>query len=181
MQKAKQNYFKDRSVYYSTFPIQQQAQQGSWDFKLKAVYTIGILDFVFDESQDSDVFHSEIKLMNTRTKRVFFDKLIYIYLEMPKFTKIQSELTTHFEKWLYLLKNLEKLNDKPKAMESSIFNKLFEQAEIACYSESEYQEYEKSLKTYRYLKNSIDSAFDDGFVEGEETGLSLKEIKVLKY
>jgi len=33
MQKAKQNYFKDRSVYYSTFPIQDQAQKGSWNFK----------------------------------------------------------------------------------------------------------------------------------------------------
>jgi predicted transposase/invertase (TIGR01784 family) len=108
--------------------------------------------------------------MNTRTKRVFFDKLTYIYLEMPKFTKIQSELTTHFEKWLYLLKNLEKLSDQPEAMESNIFNKLFEQAEIACYSDIEYQEYEKSLKTYRDLKNSIDTAFDDGFVEGKETG-----------
>jgi len=28
MQKAKQNYFKDRSVFYSTFPIQEQAQTG---------------------------------------------------------------------------------------------------------------------------------------------------------
>ena len=172
MQKAKQNYFKDRSVYYSTFPIQQQAKQGSWNFKLKAVYTIGILDFVFDETQDSDVFHSEIKLMNIKSKRVFFDKLTYIYLEMPKFTKTRSELNTPFEKWLYLLKNLEKLNDKPAEYSSSVFNKLFKQAEIACYSENEYQEYEKSLKTYRDLKNTLDTAFDDGFEEGSETGFS---------
>lgn len=49
LQKAKQNYFKDRSVYYATFPIQEQAQRGDWDYKLAAVYTVGILDFVFDE------------------------------------------------------------------------------------------------------------------------------------
>jgi len=46
LQKAKQNFFKDRSVYYSTFPIQEQAKKGDWDFELSAVYTIGILDFV---------------------------------------------------------------------------------------------------------------------------------------
>lgn len=39
LQKAKQNYFKDRSIYYSTFPIQQQALQGELNFKLNALYS----------------------------------------------------------------------------------------------------------------------------------------------
>lgn len=51
IQKAKQNFFKDRSVYYSTFPIQEQAKKGDWDYQLAAVYTIGILDFVFDDDR----------------------------------------------------------------------------------------------------------------------------------
>ena len=54
MQKAKQNYFKDRSVFYSTFPIQEQAQRGDWDYKLSEVYTVGVLDFVFSEEQLGD-------------------------------------------------------------------------------------------------------------------------------
>lgn len=49
MQKAKQEYFKDCSAYYASFPVHEQLLQEKWDFKLKAVYTIGILDFVFDE------------------------------------------------------------------------------------------------------------------------------------
>ncbi|MDT8407265.1 MAG: PD-(D/E)XK nuclease family transposase, partial [Methylococcales bacterium] len=53
LQKAKQNFFKDRSVFYATFPIQQQAQRGDWDFRLSAVYTIGILDFVFDDEDNA--------------------------------------------------------------------------------------------------------------------------------
>jgi predicted transposase/invertase (TIGR01784 family) len=53
IQRAKQNFFKDRSVYYASFPIQQQAIKGSnWDFRLAAVYTIGILDFIFEEDKD---------------------------------------------------------------------------------------------------------------------------------
>ncbi len=58
IQKAKQNYFKERSIYYSIFPIQQQAEKGNWNFKLKAVYTIGILDFVFggDKEASYDTF-----------------------------------------------------------------------------------------------------------------------------
>jgi PD-(D/E)XK nuclease family transposase len=38
MQKAKMHYFKDRSLFYSTFPIKEQAIKGDdWDFKLQPV------------------------------------------------------------------------------------------------------------------------------------------------
>ncbi len=200
LQKAKQNYFKDRSVYYSTFPIQQQAEKGSWDFKLKAVYTIGILDFIFNEDKDdNEVFHHEVKMVNIKTGKVFYDKLTYIYLEMPKFNKTEEELNTHFEKWLYVLKNLDKLTDRPAKLQEKIFTQLFEQAEIAQFDEKEYDDYEESLKVYRDLKNSLDTAFDEGIAEGiiktaqkmineglEEnlickiTGLSVEEINKLK-
>ena len=45
LQKTKQNFFKDRTLYYSTFPIREQAKRTDWDYELKAVYTIAILDF----------------------------------------------------------------------------------------------------------------------------------------
>ena len=166
LQKAKQNYFKDRSVYYSTFPIQDQAQRGDWDFQLKAVYTIGILDFVFQEDKsDNDVFHHEVKMVDIKTGKIFFDKLTYIYLEMPKFKKTEDELETHFEKWLFVLKNLNKLTSRPKKLQEKIFTRLFEQAEIAHYDKNEYQQYEESLKYYRDLKNTIDTAHDEGKIE----------------
>lgn len=171
LQKAKQNYFKDRSVYYSTFPIQEQAKKGDWNFELKAVYTIGILDFVFEEDKaDKEVFHHEVKMIDTKTGKVFFDKLTYIYLEMPKFTKTESELETHFEKWLYVLKNLDKLSARPKKLQEKIFSQLFEQAEIAQYTQEEYQQYEESLKYYRDIKNIKETAFDDGHQEGKIEG-----------
>ncbi|SEH05627.1 Rpn family recombination-promoting nuclease/putative transposase [Candidatus Venteria ishoeyi] len=180
LQKAKQNYFKDRSIYYSTFPIQQQAQKGGWNFKLNAVYTIGILDFVFEEDEaDNQVFHHEVQLFDKNTQEVFYDKLTYIYLEMPKFNKTEAQLETHFDKWLYVLKNLEDLTDRPKKLQEKIFAKLFRQAEIASYSNTEYNEYGASLKVYRDLKNTIDTAFDEGRTEGiaEEKAEVAKKLK----
>jgi len=171
LQKAPQNYFKDRSIYYSTFPIQQQAQKGKWDFKLEAVYTIGILDFVFAEDQDDqEVFHHEVKLVDQSTQKVFYDKLTYIYLEMPKFKKTEQELETHFDKWLYVLRNLEDLTKRPEKLQEKIFAKLFEQAEIANYSEQEYTEYEHSLKVYRDLNNVIETAESKGEKRGKAEG-----------
>jgi predicted transposase/invertase (TIGR01784 family) len=87
LQKAKQNYFIERTIYYSTFPIQEQAEKGHWNYNLKAVYCIGILDFTFDdyetEREKSEVVHT-IKLKNQHGN-TFYDKLTYIYLEMPNF------------------------------------------------------------------------------------------------
>ncbi|WP_089724259.1 Rpn family recombination-promoting nuclease/putative transposase [Candidatus Thiosymbion oneisti] len=199
LQKAKQNYFKDRSIYYSTFPIQSQAERGDWNFELKSVYTIGILDFVFDENKGcSQVFHHEVQLFDKSVQEVFYNKLTYIYLEMPKFSKTIDELETYFDKWLYVLKNLKDLTEKPAKLREKIFNKLFEQAEIANFNDEEYSEYEESLKAYRDLKNSIDTAREEGREEekitiagklkqqnvpletiSQSTGLQIEEIKKL--
>ena len=181
LQKAKQKYFKDRSIYYSTFPIQSQAEKGDWNFQLKAVYTIGILDFEFDENKnDKIIFHHEVQLFDKSSEKVFYDKLTYIYLEMPKFIKTEDELKTHFDKWLYVLKNLEDLTKRPEKLQEKVFGKLFEQAEIANYSDDEYAEYEDSLKSYRDLKNSIDTAFDEGKLEGKIEGMMETALKMKK-
>ena len=87
LQKAKQNFFKERTIFYSTFPIQEQAERCEWTFKLNAVYCIGILDFTFDdyesELEKGEVLHT-IQLKNQHGK-TFYDKLTYIYLDTVYF------------------------------------------------------------------------------------------------
>ena len=174
MQRGEQQFFKDRSLYYATFPIREQGQKGEWDYRLKAVYVIGILNFTFDEQSD-DFYHHEVKLMDTRSKEVFYDKLTFIYLEMPKFNKSEEELNGMFEKWLFVLRNLSRLMERPKALQERIFTKLFEAAEIAKFTKTEYDNYEESLKIYRDWKNTIDTAElkgeKKGFKKGEKIGI----------
>lgn len=166
MQKSKQNFFKDRSVYYSTFPIQEQAQKSDWNYELKAVYTIGILDFVFDSDKgEPDKFRYDVKLQDIQTNKTFYDKLTFIYFEMPKFNKSIDELETHFDKWLYVLNNLHKLNRLPEKLKEQVFEKVFEVAEIAKFTREEYISYEDSLKYYRDLKNSLDTAQEEKAIE----------------
>jgi len=167
IQKAKQNYFKDRSVYYSSFPIQEQAKKGTWDYQLAAVYTIGILDFIFDEDKEDDEVRHEVKLKDQHC-RVFYDKLTFIYLEMPKFKKMEAELETDFDKWMYVLKHLPDLQDRPPALQERVFRKLFEAAEIARFDPQEKAQYEESLKYYRDLKNVVDTSFEEGIEEGKK-------------
>ncbi len=176
LQKAKQKFFKDRSVFYSTFPIQEQALKGNWNFRLKAVYTIGILDFVFETDSD-DIVHIEnkylhnVKLTDQETNQVFYDKLSFIYIEMPKFNKTIDQLETKFDKWLYILKNLEELRQRPEKLQERVFKRLFEVAEIAAFTPQEAQSYQQSLKYYRDMNNVVDTAEEEGLARGMEKGM----------
>lgn len=180
LQKSRQNFFKDRTVYYATFPIREQAKRANWDFELKAVYTIAILDFVFDEDKNEpDKFRYDVKLTDIETKKVFYDKLMFIYLEMPKFRKTIDELQNRFEKWLFVIKNLNKLDRIPDKLREQIFEKVFETAEIARFTPTQIQSYEDSLKYYRDLKNSLDTAMQEGFEKGIEKGIEKVAIQML--
>ncbi len=170
IQKAKQNFFKDRSVYYSSFPIQEQAVKGDfWNYRLAPVYTVGILDFVFDDHKDDETLLHIVELKDQQC-RVFYDKLKFIYLELPKFQKPLEALESHFDKWLYLLRHLPDLDDPPKPLQESTFMQLFEIAEIANFSPIEQGAYEDSLKYYRDLNNVVDTSRQEGREEGIEVG-----------
>ena len=181
IQKAKQDFFKDRSVYYSTFPIQEQAKLGKCNFELKAVYTIGILNFIFeDHKSEPDKLMHKIKLSDIEKKTVFYDKLTYIYLELPKFIKEENELKTQFDKWLYVLKHLQNLQNRPKALQERVFEKLFKAAEIAKFTLQERQEYEDSLKYLRDFTNIVDTAREEGETKGETKKAIEVAIQMLK-
>lgn len=170
IQKAKQNFFKDRSVYYATFPIQEQALKGDWNYKLTPVYTVGVLDFIFEEHKNEETFIHTVELKNQNCD-VFYEKLKFVYLELPKFTKTLEQLDSHLEKWLFLLKHLPDLNEPPQSLQESIFDRLFEVAEIANFSPTEQDSYENSLKYYRDLNNVVDTSRQEGREEGLQEGL----------
>jgi len=167
MQKAKQNYFKDRSVFYASFPIQEQGKKNKWDYKLDPVYSVGILDFIFDDHKnEKDLLHI-VELKNQRCE-VFYDKLKFVYIELPKFKKKESEIETHFDKWMYVFTHLSQLQKRPKKLQERVFAKLFEAAEIAKFTPKEREAYEESLKYYRDIKNVVDTSREEGKEEGKE-------------
>lgn len=169
LQKAKQNFFKDRSLYYASFPIQEQGQKGDWDFRLQAVYTIGILDFIFDDADKGEVIHT-VQLKNQHNQ-VFYDKLTFIYLTLPNFGKTLDELLSLQDKWLFVFRHLDELDSLPEVLKEAVFAKLFQIAELTAFEPQERAAYQASLKYYRDLKNVTDTAFGEGREEGRAEGL----------
>ena len=164
MQNAYQTYFKDRSLYYATFPIREQAQKGEgWNYKLKHVYVVALLNYdMSDPAFSDDTINHDIGLLDKQTHLVFNDKLTFKYVEISKFNKRIEELKTNYDKWLFVLQNLSRLDRQPEYLQTAVFNRLFAEAEIAKFTRAELREYEDSLKAYRDIKNSLDSAKQEG-------------------
>jgi len=180
MQRGSQEYFKDRSVYYAAFPIRDMGKKGEWDFRLDSVYTVGILNFKmkdYEDKKDEECFHHEVKLMDTEKKTVFYDKLSFIYVEMPKFKKTIEQCVTMFDKWMFVLKNITRLFERPAALQEKVFAKVFEIAEIAQFTPEQQMEYEESLKVLWDYRNTIDFSHkegkEEGIVIGREEGIAI--------
>lgn len=173
LQNVPQEFFKDRSIFYATFPIQQQATRGStWNYRLKAVYTIGILNFHFHDSPDSSSrYFREVQLLDKETFEVFYDKLTFIFLELSRFRKKPPELRTHFDKWLYALKHMRTLKARPAFLHEKIFEKLFSEAEVANLNPEEMKTYQESLKAFRDHQNAMDYMLKKGLEKGMKQGV----------
>ena len=172
MQKARQNFFKDRVLFYSASAITQQAKK-AWNFELKAVYIIAILDFVFEEDKnDPDKYRYDVMLTDIETHKIFYDKLTFIYLEMPKFNKNINELKTRFDKWLYVIKNLSNFDDIPVQLRERIFKKMFAAAEIAQLSKEEYWRYLDNYTADNDWNNIMNTAKREGEAKGLAKGLA---------
>jgi len=198
MQNVFQEFFIDRTIFYAARSIQNMAKrdsstEGRWDFQLQKLYSVNLLNFTFKEKEkttadgknakeivneisDDDLLHC-VMLKNVKTDKIFYDKLVFIYLEMPKFQKPIEECKTFYEKWLFVLQNLTRLMERPKELQERVFKKLFEQAEIAKYTAEEYDAYEDSLINLWDIANSNEAAEKKGFEKGEKLGIEKGELQ----
>ena len=194
MQKAKIKHFKDRSLFYITFPIRDQALQGEWNFKLEPIYFVAILDFEYDEAEEKRKFRRDVALKD-QDGEVFFDKLHFKFLQMPLFKMQEYELVTRFDKWCYFLKNLENFDHIPNILNEPIFQKAFGTAELARLSAEQRAIYEENLIQYWGMKSALETAVEEREIEiaknlitlgsdssfiSKATGLTLEQVEKIR-
>jgi predicted transposase/invertase (TIGR01784 family) len=165
MQKAKVKYFKDRSLYYITYPIREQAHRGDWNFRLNPIYFIAVLDFLYDDNIETAKFLRNVTLKD-EDNDPFYDKLRLIYLQMDAFTKKEHQLKTQIDKWAYFLKNLEKFEDIPHFLNEPVFERAFATAKFTNLNKTQQLDYENSRLQYIGSKEIVNTAKDEGRAEG---------------
>ncbi|MDR3250476.1 MAG: Rpn family recombination-promoting nuclease/putative transposase [Tannerella sp.] len=171
IQRAKQTFFADRALFYSSCMIRKQAPSGKkWNFELKAVYVVAILNFNLSETDSDHQIFERISLMNERTMEPFSDKLRFIYIQLKNFTKTPEELESPVDYWLYSLRHLEKLDDKPLAVQGRIFERLFHIARIDKLNSEEMETYNRSVLEYDDVMDAVQYATISGEKRGERRG-----------
>ncbi len=169
MQKARVKYFKDRSLYYITYPIREQAQRGDWNFRLNHIYFIAVLDFLYDTDIKTAKFLRHVTLKD-HDNDPFYDKLRLTYLQMEAFTKQEHELKDPIDKWAYFLKNLETFEDIPKFLNEPVFERAFETAKFTNLNKTQQLDYENSRLQYIGIREVSITAKEEGMVLGEAKG-----------
>lgn len=178
MQNRSQEYFVERSIYYTSQAIARQGIRGDWDFNFHAVYFIAFMNFTLDALPE---FRTDVQLCDTKTHKVISHKMKYVYLQLPRFEKTEAECKTNFDRWIYIFKNMATLERIPWAQKDSIFSQLGKFAQIANLSESQRRKYDKDLKIYRDSVNVLNyaqkQAHEQGLAEGraeEKINIALK-------
>ena len=206
MQNKEQVYFEDRALYYASRGISKQGQKGVWNFQFDAVLGIYLLNFTKDVLQHA--FRSDFgirRLGNDEPGKlqVLTDKLRMVFLQMPLFDKKQEDCKTNLDRWTFIMKNMDTLNDIPWREQEEAFNAIAEIANLGTMTEEEQNRYDDALRELWDAYATYECAREEGKAEGkvegkaevalsliglnvsdeiicQSTGLSLAEIQKLK-
>ena len=169
MQNRQQTNFKERALFYLSHTITRQGEKGArWEFDLKAVYGVFFMNFRLEDTPHK--LRTDIVLSDRDTHEVFSDKLRFIFIELPSFNKEEEECETDFERWIFVLNNMETLNRMPFKAQKAVFEKLEEIVDVHSLSEEDRVRYENSVNAYRDYLATIDYAAKKGSEEGFEEG-----------
>ena len=192
MQNGAQVFFRDRAIYYMSRVISSQGRPGvGWNYgELKAVVGVFILDFVMRDNP-CDVlslnsngaapkFKTEVMLTDCDNGTVFSDKMLMVFLQLPVFNISHPEdCHNDFERWIYLLKNMETFERMPFMAQKSVFERLAKVCEVAKMNMDQKRNYDASLIAYLdaksqlyYFENGARLAEEEGLARGMERGLA---------
>lgn len=168
MQNKSQLFFKERALFYLSHAVARQGQRGlDWKFDVKAVYGVFFMNFLIN---DNVKLRTDVILADRDTGELFSDKIRPIFLALPVFDKEEDECENDFERWIYILKNMETLKRMPFKARKAVFEKLEEIADVASLSGEERERYENSVNAYRTHLCVMDAAKLEGKEEGRQEG-----------
>lgn len=169
MQNCPQSYFFNRGFYYLCRMVTRQGKIGSeWGYELLPVYGIYFLNFKLSGASD---YRTDVILANEKTGEAFSEiRFKQIYISFPLFNLREEECQNSFDRWIFILKNMDIFEQSPFKEEREAFRRLLDVANLNALSEQERAVYEENLKNYRDWYATINYAAKDGERKGIEKG-----------
>lgn len=178
MQNKSQAFFKERALYYLSHAVVRQGKRGEfWKFDIKAVYGVFFMNFLL---KNNVKLRTDVILADSETGELFSDKMRQIFIALPVFDKDEDECDTDFERWIYVLKNMETLKRLPFKARKAVFEKLEEIADVRALTEEENELYWRSVNAYRTHLCVLDASKEEGREEGREEGAREKSLSIAR-
>ena len=175
MQKRGQEHFIDRALYYTSRVIVNQGIKGEWDYDIRPVYTICFMNFI-DPLLPFGKFRTDMILADRDNGKMVSDKIRMVYLMLPFFEKTETECETDFERWIFVLKNMNTFERMPFLAKNAVFKKLAEISDLRTLSKKDMDKYEDSIRimrdAYATYKYAIKTGLEDGRKQGLEEGMA---------
>ena len=175
MQNRGQEHFIDRALYYTSRVIVNQGIKGEWDYDIRPVYTICFMNFI-DPLLPFGKFRTDMILADRDNGKMVSDKIRMVYLMLPFFEKTETECETDFERWIFVLKNMNTFERMPFLAKNAVFKKLAEISDLRTLSKKDMDKYEDSIRimrdAYATYKYAIKTGLEDGRKQGLEEGMA---------
>lgn len=186
MQNAHPLNFANRLIFYSTYPVRNQAPERKrrgkngektqpWYYDLKAIYIVAIINFSLSKDDAAkDVVIDWIRLMSLKTKQTFSDKLNFVIVDLTRFNRKKEELKTRQDFWLYTLKHAETLQERPEEINDEIFINLYDNIlRTNKLNSEEMKAYNNSVLELKNLGLFVNYAKMEGMEIGEKRGMEI--------
>lgn len=185
MQRAYQPFFSNRLLYYGCRMVDGQVPVGAKgdDYAIKKVYVIALLDYIL---WDKPTLHRYRRSAGANWKDTGekFGEIEWIIIQLPAFDKKLAELDTDLERWIYLLKYLPKLKERPASFEDPAFRKVFTVNKLDNFTPEERNmlklEFNRELEWQNAISYAQTKSREEGRQEGEAVGERKKELSVLQ-
>ena len=176
MQKASQEFIRDRIIAYSARSISNSLKKGDRKYNFPKVISIILVDFELPDLKGSDRFMQRVTLRDDENQK-FSEKVAFVLIDLTKFAAQMDfgQLPGAREKWCYAIKNMWRMSDSDIPAADTAFSELYEECKLSKLSDMEKEEYEKSILEYDDVKDAIEYncrlAREEGREEGREEAL----------
>lgn len=167
MQNYDEPQFVDRTIFYMSRGITDQASSGEWRYQYMPVYGVFISSTALRNVPKK--LRTDVMLCDIATGQPFSDRLRSIFIQLNYFTKQPSECVDNFDKWLYTIKNMKDLQELP--FMADVFRRVEEISRKEHMSRDERIAYERDLKAYRDYNWRLSNAEERGLEKGEVKGI----------
>jgi len=177
MQVVNEFDFIPRSQYYASFFLSRQLEARGEYCKLVPVIFVGVV--CYDLFGDDD-YLSHHFITNSKTRKVKLRHLEFHFIETSKFNKDIDEVKTDTDKWVYLIKNAEKLEEIPKGMrDSKEMVEAFHVLEKTQWSSNELESYKAEEDEAGKARRQQEGAFVEGKAEGRTEGVEEGKLQAM--